>query len=60
MKKTRLELGKLSIEYDQLKQSFDMMQSYMESVKNIEATEREQLVMREKLAQRKAELDKKE
>jgi len=31
----------------------------MESVKNIEATEREQHLMKEKLAQRKVELDKK-
>ena len=37
-----------------------MMQSYMENVKNIEATEREQHMMREKLAQRKLELEKKE
>ena len=37
-----------------------MMQSYMESVKNIEATEREQNALREKISKRQAELDKKE
>jgi hypothetical protein len=29
LKQTRVELGKLSIEYESLKQSFDMMQGYM-------------------------------
>jgi hypothetical protein len=49
---TKTELGKLSIEHETLQNNFDMMQSYMQSVKNIEATEREQHAMREKITQR--------
>lgn len=47
-------------EHSELQNSFEMMQEYMDSVKNIEVTEREQLIMREKLAARGVEYERKE
>jgi len=54
------ELNLLKREHSELQNSFEMMQEYMDSVKNIEVTEREQLIMREKLAARGVEYERKE
>ena len=52
------ELELLQHDHKSLQSSFNMLQEYMDSVKNLEVVEREQMVMREKIAARNAECDK--
>ena len=52
------ELELLQHDHKSLQSSFNMLQEYMDSVKNLEGGEREQMVMREKIAARNAECDK--
>lgn len=44
----------------QLERSYAMLQDYMDTVKNIEVAEREQSLLRDKLARRAAECEKRE
>ncbi len=46
--------------YEEVRGQYEMVQEYLDSVKNIEVVEREQMAMREKLHIRQQELVKRE
>ena len=50
-------MAKVKKDNKQLQETIEMMQEYLDSVKNIEVVEKEQMAMREKLAKRKREYE---